>query len=497
MCGIVGMFTAENMGFYGADKDQFKNMLIVNSLRGSHSTGCFGVSKFKDKNDVSIVKSVGSPYTLFDFNKTNDFFSRMVTNFGLVVGHGRYATRGAIDAPNAHPFREGNITLVHNGVISNYFQLRDSKKHEGIEVDSQLIARLFAEEGAINVLPRIAGAYTFVWFDSDTGLLNIAKNDQRPLFFAEHSKKETLVFASEAETLDWHATRHKVEIDEITPCPNFRLLQYEKDSLECTVTPYKAKPIQTTWFKGNNNSWQSRQDSMYDDVKEEQSYQHYKQKRKQQPTIDKMDEYTVTITEQSHTMKVGEIVEFSVHDYEHKQGYTIIDGESDNFPNVEFYATGVDIIEEDLVDCSGIRGSISAIHLVPPDKTFNLTRWRVFITNFVMVFNNNGKEALVKVDSQHTNEDDIINSDSDIDSVLAEGYTIPAFDGPDVHMSQFRYVELASSGCGWCTGVLTKTDLSKPEHLMLHNDGVNESIVCPTCTQDYKTSLAVAAGMVH
>ncbi|GAA1940442.1 amidophosphoribosyltransferase [Nocardioides marmoribigeumensis] len=128
---------------------------------------------------------------------------------GLAIGHTRYSTTGASTWHNAQPtFRptaNGSIALAHNGNLTNTRELADRVerlKHIGGELDTpsrqgnhivatndtSLVTALLAgdpdrtiEETAIEVLPTVKGAFSFVFMDEHT--LYAARDPQgiRPL----------------------------------------------------------------------------------------------------------------------------------------------------------------------------------------------------------------------------------------------------------------------------------------------------------------------------
>jgi glucosamine--fructose-6-phosphate aminotransferase (isomerizing) len=108
MCGIIGILGKKD--FYS----ELKELLSGISYRGYDSCGMSIVHQ--DRFD--IVKVVGHPESMPDGVDTGD----SIVGFG----HDRWASHGGITEANAHPHlsNDKRISVVHNGIIENYTELR-------------------------------------------------------------------------------------------------------------------------------------------------------------------------------------------------------------------------------------------------------------------------------------------------------------------------------------------------------------------------------------
>lgn len=164
MCGIVG---------YAGKTNVIKNIMTgLKSLeyRGYDSSGIAYLDK---NNNIKIYKKVGQIKNLDQILNYEDEAS-------LGISHTRWATHGGVTDTNAHPHNQGKITLVHNGIIENYEELKKDLEKEGYnfksstdsEVAAALIDKLYKEnkdmlKTLVILKDKLKGSYAFNIINSD------------------------------------------------------------------------------------------------------------------------------------------------------------------------------------------------------------------------------------------------------------------------------------------------------------------------------------------
>ncbi len=135
MCGIIGYTGPLEAG-----------NILLNGLAGLEYRGydSAGIAYFGNDSKIHLIKTVGKVAALKELVKQESDCS---SHCG--IGHTRWATHGGVTTENAHPHRQGLVTLIHNGIIENYHQLTEEYDLEGhllSQTDSEVAA------GVLNAL---------------------------------------------------------------------------------------------------------------------------------------------------------------------------------------------------------------------------------------------------------------------------------------------------------------------------------------------------------
>lgn len=175
MCGIVGYIghdNAKELLLKGLEKLEYRGY----DSAGIALTNDEGTEVFKEKGRIADLRKVADD---------NDFDGT------LGIGHTRWATHGVPNHENSHPHQSASkrYTLVHNGVIENYEELRAeylSDVNFLSETDTEIVVQLiehFANEGLdtetafTKVVSMLEGSYALgLLDDQDNDTIYVAKN---------------------------------------------------------------------------------------------------------------------------------------------------------------------------------------------------------------------------------------------------------------------------------------------------------------------------------
>ena len=174
MCGIVGYI----------GKNRLNINVLIGGLKRLEYRGydSSGIAYIKNGN-IEIVKKEGKIANLESSLNLND-------ESVIGIGHTRWATHGASTDTNAHPHRAGKFTVVHNGIIENYVEIKSKLISEGYvfesETDTEVIPALLdslyrKDPNILNCINRLnsllTGSYALgIICDDDPNTLYAVKN---------------------------------------------------------------------------------------------------------------------------------------------------------------------------------------------------------------------------------------------------------------------------------------------------------------------------------
>lgn len=172
MCGIIGYIgRSEATG------------ILIKGLKGleyrGYDSGGIGVL---NGGGLTVVKAAGEIKNL-----EKKLSARSVPG-NLGIGHTRWATHGAANETNAHPQVSAHFAVVHNGIIENYREIKESLILSGFtfdsDTDTEVIPKLLelnysgnTEDALKKTLPLLKGSYALgVICTDDPTTLYCAKN---------------------------------------------------------------------------------------------------------------------------------------------------------------------------------------------------------------------------------------------------------------------------------------------------------------------------------
>lgn len=246
MCGLIGIISKNwNKHLPTTTETVFKQLIYAGALRGFDATGIWKVT---DKHETEIVKHAMPAGYFLSQRDSFDLINTYYRDSFAIFAHNRKATQGAKDDKTAHPFKEGPITLMHNGTLSYW----PRQKLELLS-DSHYIATLLAEEQKeFKPIESLQGAYALIWHNANKKQINFCRNDERPLFIVE--AKEFYLLVSEAEMGEWILLRNGFDVyDTVEVQENFIYKMSWKNN-KLNLNKAKFSPSKLKWANSTKQS---------------------------------------------------------------------------------------------------------------------------------------------------------------------------------------------------------------------------------------------------
>lgn len=208
MCGIVG---------YIGEKQAFP--ILIEGLKKLEYRGydSAGVALVKDQGELNVYKTTGKVANLETLVDGKDIEGH------VGIAHTRWATHGEPSVKNAHPHvsMDGNIAIVHNGIIENYQVLKQQLVDRGYmfnsttdtEVLCQLIDYYYNNNGSnllsavCSALNDVIGAYAIVVTEKKNPHHLVAARQSSPLVVGVGKDNKEFFIASDATPIVEHTDK--------------------------------------------------------------------------------------------------------------------------------------------------------------------------------------------------------------------------------------------------------------------------------------------------
>lgn len=224
MCGIIGY----------VGKKRCSIDVIIDGLKHLEYRGydSAGIAYVKD-NNVVIEREVGR------ISNLESVLKKDTSHIG--IGHTRWATHGKPTKENAHPHKVGNITLVHNGIIDNFMELKSTLMSEGYtfksdtdtEVAAAYIDSLYKENNdmikSLSIcVNKFLGSYAFgIINELETDVLYALRKDS-PLIIGV-GENENFIASDVPSILKYTNKYIDIENDEIVKITKDEVTVYDKN----------------------------------------------------------------------------------------------------------------------------------------------------------------------------------------------------------------------------------------------------------------------------
>jgi len=203
MCGIVGYTGPREAG-----------PILIEGLRRLEYRGydSAGIALVDEDGDLFVEKKAGKLANL------QTAIADRTPHAAIGLAHTRWATHGRPNDLNAHPHQDctGDITVIHNGIIENFSELRDGLEARGhtltSETDTEAIAHLVEEayqgdlaDAVRATLRQLDGAYALVVMHKKEISRLVGARQDVPLVVGRHGEESFI--ASDVAAILAHTNR--------------------------------------------------------------------------------------------------------------------------------------------------------------------------------------------------------------------------------------------------------------------------------------------------
>ncbi|MGN0591741.1 MAG: glutamine--fructose-6-phosphate transaminase (isomerizing) [Ruminococcus sp.] len=211
MCGIVGYVGHREC------TDVLINGLSKLEYRGYDSAG---IAVFDHNQKICVAKSKGRLQNLIDRMNQDGKPSGCAG-----IGHTRWATHGEPSDVNSHPHSGGRVTIVHNGIIENYKEIKDYLSDKGVcfasDTDTEVAAKLLdyhyngsPVETITETIRALEGSYALGIIFADHPNVVYAVRKESPLIVGV-GKGESFIASDVPAVLDYTKDYYLLEHEEI------------------------------------------------------------------------------------------------------------------------------------------------------------------------------------------------------------------------------------------------------------------------------------------
>lgn len=253
MCGILGIISTKLKSV-----DYLIEQLYRLEHRGYDSVG---IAYKKFSQDLKILKIASDVK-----NFTNKFYEHFSSSFNVGIVHTRWATHGVVSDINSHPHKVGFVSVVHNGIIENFIEIKEWLEERDCaiefltdtdtEVISALIHFFYIQIGSADIAVKesvkmFKGNYSFIVLFEDTNMLIAVKNGNSLLFARSD---EAFILGSDASVFDSNVCPQTISDGEMIICDILgivKIFDINKNMYVITQDIAEIKKIENEDFQNN------------------------------------------------------------------------------------------------------------------------------------------------------------------------------------------------------------------------------------------------------